>query len=154
MADWPHTWVSGDLDTREAPLKWPLDGVGESMSVGEAGAEMKLLSRDLNILANFEKHWDNNINCPLPWARGSGRELRLRTGHLLTLLTAGVHHEAVIQETLRGPGDLTRPKERDYQNCDKHNINTIYVKSPFRGEKFLQIVNPCLELGHSAGLQF
>ena len=50
MADWPHTWVSGDLDTREAPLKWPLEGVGESMSVGEAGAEMKLLSRDLDIL--------------------------------------------------------------------------------------------------------
>ena len=55
MADWPHTWVSGDLDTREAPLKWPLEGVGESMSVGEAGAEMKLLSRDLNILVKLKK---------------------------------------------------------------------------------------------------
>ena len=50
------------MDTREAPLKWPLEGVGESMSVGEAGAEMKLLSRDLNILAKLfskPRFWDN-----------------------------------------------------------------------------------------------
>ena len=44
------------MDTKEAPLKWPLEGVGDSMSVGEAGAEMKLLSRDLDIYQHF-----NNI---------------------------------------------------------------------------------------------
>ena len=40
----------------EAELKWPLEGVGDSMSLGEAGAEMKLLSRDLDIYQHF-----NNI---------------------------------------------------------------------------------------------
>ena len=43
------TWVSGDLDTMDAPLKWPLEGVGDSRSVGEAGADRKLLSRDLEL---------------------------------------------------------------------------------------------------------
>ena len=33
------------MDTREAPLKCPLDGVGEKSS-GEAGAESQALSRD------------------------------------------------------------------------------------------------------------
>ena len=37
------------MDTREAPLKWPLEGVGDSRSVGDAGAERKLLSRDLEL---------------------------------------------------------------------------------------------------------
>ena len=36
------------MDTREAPLKCPLDGVGEKSS-GEAGAESQALSRDLEL---------------------------------------------------------------------------------------------------------
>ena len=82
---------------------------------------------------------------PRPGARGPGRELRLRAGHLLALLAAGVHHEAVVQDALRGPGDLARPESKILSNlrrCDD-------PVSPLRGQKLFKIVNPRLELRDS-----
>ena len=48
---------------------------------------------------------------PRPGARRPGRQLR-RTARLALIVAAGVHHEAVVQEALGGPGDLTRPGAR------------------------------------------
>ena len=83
---------------------------------------------------------------PGPGARGPGRELRLRTGHLLALLAAGVHHEAVVQEALRGPGDLARPEVIRHLVSMRQGDNPV---SPLRGEKLFKIVNPRLELRDS-----
>ena len=51
---------------------------------------------------------------PGPGARRPRRQLRQlrRRAHLALIVAAGVHHEAVVQEALGGPGDLTRPGTR------------------------------------------